>query len=135
MSFPYNIRICQWIWSVHLWGMADIVDGHTQAPGKHLKWDVMCQTQLPSKQCHLFFTIYFVLSRYGEHEHIFSPGLRSGGGHGLIPVHGDPGTGDPAHAPETAVTIPHARARMSAESERKSESDGRKAFRHPRARH
>lgn len=71
MSFPYNIRICQWIWSVHLWGMADIVDGHTQAPGKHLKWDVMCQTRLPSKQCHLFFIIYFVLSRYGEHEHIF----------------------------------------------------------------
>lgn len=41
MSFRYDIRICQWMWSVHLWEMADIVDGHIQAPGKHLKWDTL----------------------------------------------------------------------------------------------
>lgn len=61
MSFQYHIRICQWMWTVHLWEMADIVDGHTQAPGKHLKWVAMCQTQLSSKHHHLFLTIYFVL--------------------------------------------------------------------------
>lgn len=64
-----------------------------------------------------------------------SSDLQSGGGHGLIPVHADQGTGDPARAPETGVTIPHALARWSAGRGRKSESDGRKAFRHPRARH
>lgn len=65
----------------------------------------------------------------------FSSDLQSGGGHGLILVHGDQGTGDPARVPETGVTIPHALARWSAGGGRKSESDGRKAFRHPRARH
>lgn len=36
-----------------------MVDGHTQAPGKHLKWDVMCQTKFPSQDCNLFLIIYF----------------------------------------------------------------------------
>lgn len=37
VCFPYYVRICQWRWTSYLWGMADTVDGHTQAPGRHLK--------------------------------------------------------------------------------------------------
>lgn len=63
------------------------------------------------------------------------PDLQSEGGHGLIPVRGGPGTGDRAPTPETGDTIPHALARWSAGRGRRSESGGRKAFQHPRARH
>lgn len=143
MSLSYCVRICQWIWTVHLWGMADMVDGHTQAPGK--KWDVPSQTTFWSRHCDLFSAIICFVSRRQAARclflmnnimsFIFPPGLQSGRGRGLIPAHGDPGTGAPARAPGTAVTILHALARRSAGRERRSESDGRKAFHLPRAKH
>jgi len=82
----------------------------------------------------LFIVFYMDTLFIGAHS-LRRPGLQSGRGHGLIPAHGDPGIGDPAPAPETAVTIPHALARWSAGRGRRRESGDRKAFQHPRPRH
>lgn len=64
-----------------------------------------------------------------------APDLQNVGGHGLIPVRGDPGTDGPARAPETGGIIRRAPAHKSEGTERRRGSVGKKAFRHPRMKH
>lgn len=116
--------------------MVDGRPGRQSHSGSRLACETGCDAQDPVTILPLSFSLFRLFwheCRFGQHYIFFSPGLPSGGGHGLIPARGDPGIG--ARAPETAVTTPPALARRSAEREKKSESDDRKAFRHPRTRH
>lgn len=112
--------------------MGDGVSVRQSHSGSRLATETGC-VALPPVAILLMSFFLHSKRRFGQSQTVSSAGLPSGGGHGPTPAHDDPGTG--AHAPESGVTTPPAPARRSAETEKKSESGDRKAFRHPRTKH